>query len=150
MPAYNEQARIGPTLERLAEYYGAQSYTWDITVVSDGSSDDTDRIVKDFCASHQGFKLHAYQPNRGKGYAVRYGALRSRGRAVLFSDADLSTPIEELGRFLPVLEQGCGVVIGSRALKESNLKVHQPWWRERNAEEEDAALMSATTAVRAR
>lgn len=130
VPAYNEEARMLPTLERLAEYVAGLSYTWTVTVVSDGSSDKTNEIVTDFAATHPGFSLLAYQPNRGKGYAVRKGMLEVPGELILFSDADLAAPIEEVEKLLPAIKMGAAIAIGSRPLKESNLEIRQPWYRE--------------------
>jgi dolichyl-phosphate beta-glucosyltransferase len=130
VPAYNEEARIRPTLARLAEYYGAQSYTWNVTVISDGSSDGTNEIVAEFCRSHPNFSLHAYSPNRGKGYAVRQGMLMAGGELILFCDADLATPQEETEKLLAHMREGADIAIGSRPLRESKLEKHQPWLRE--------------------
>lgn len=130
VPAYNEEDRIRPSLERLAEYYGAQEYPWDVTVVSDGSRDSTNQIVEEFCASHPKFRLLAYTPNRGKGYAVRKGVLGATGDWILFCDADLATPLEETEKLLEHMHDGADVAIGSRPLRESKLEVRQPWFRE--------------------
>jgi dolichyl-phosphate beta-glucosyltransferase len=86
--------------------------------------------VQRFAARAPQARLLAYQPNRGKGYAVRYGMLRARGERILFSDADLATPIEELEKLEPYLEQGYAIAIGSRPLRESQLVVRQPLYRE--------------------
>jgi dolichyl-phosphate beta-glucosyltransferase len=130
VPAYNEEKRLQPTLERLHQYYEAQEYPFDVTVVSDGSSDRTNEIVQAFAATHPKFKLLAYQPNRGKGYAVRAGMLAAQGDMVLFCDADMATPQEETGKLLPHMFGGADIAIGSRPLKESKLEKHQPWLRE--------------------
>ncbi len=131
IPAYNEQDRILSSLQRIAEYYSAQEYTWDVTVVSDGSSDRTNHIVEEFVGDHPGFKLVAYSPNRGKGYAVRHGMLLASGELVLFMDADLATPVEETEKLLGHMKAGADVAIGSRPMRESDLTKHQPWLRER-------------------
>jgi dolichyl-phosphate beta-glucosyltransferase len=130
VPAYNEADRMPPTLRRLHEYLSAQPYTWSVTVVSDGSRDETEAIVRAFAAEHPGFGVIAYQPNRGKGYAVRRGMLEVEGELLLFSDADLAAPIEEVEKLLPMIEQGYRIAIGSRPLKESRLEVRQPLYRE--------------------
>jgi dolichyl-phosphate beta-glucosyltransferase len=130
VPAYNEDARIRPSLERLAEYYGAQEYPWDITIVSDGSKDQTNAIVEDFVKDHPKFRLLAYTPNRGKGYAVRKGILEAPGEWILFCDADLATPQEETEKLLEHMHDGAEVAIGSRPLRDSKLEVRQPWYRE--------------------
>jgi dolichyl-phosphate beta-glucosyltransferase len=130
VPAYNEESRIRPSLERIADYYGAQEYGWDITVVSDGSKDATNQMVEGFCIEHPGFRLIAYSPNRGKGYAVRKGMLEAQGEWILFMDADLATPLEETEKLLKHMQDGADVAIGSRPLQESKLEVRQPWFRE--------------------
>lgn len=130
VPAYDEAERILPTLQRLAEYFAGQSYTWTVTVVSDGSRDDTPRLATEFAAQHPGFHVDAYAPNRGKGYAVRRGILRADAEWVLFTDADLATPIEELEKLWRAVDDGTPIAIGSRPLKESKLEVRQPWYRE--------------------
>ena len=79
IPAYNEQDRIGPTLQHTAEYLEAQSYTWEMLVVSDGSSDETAAVAEQFAANRPEVRVIAYEPNRGKGYAVRTGMLAASG-----------------------------------------------------------------------
>lgn len=130
VPAYNEEPRILPTLQRIHDYFTQQPYTWSVTVVSDGSRDRTDEIVRDFASNHPQFRLHAYSPNRGKGHAVRTGMLTAEGQLILFTDADLAAPIEEVEKLLPRMQPGVAVAIGSRPLKESDLVVHQPFYRE--------------------
>lgn len=130
IPAYNEEQRILPTLLRVRDYYARQPYSYSVTVVSDGSTDRTDAIVAAFAGEHPEFHLIAYQPNRGKGYAVRKGMLELEGEVLLFMDADLATPIEETEKLLPFMREGADVAIGSRPLKESSLEVRQPWYRE--------------------
>lgn len=119
-----------PTLERIAEYFGGQTYTWSVTVIDDGSKDRTAAIAADFAKANPGFGILSYSPNRGKGYAVRKGMLEVPGELILFSDADLAAPIEEVEKLLPPIEQGVPIAIGSRPLKESRLEVRQPWLRE--------------------
>ncbi len=130
VPAYNEEVRLLPTLERLHEYYESQAYPYDVAVVSDGSTDRTESIVAEFAKAHAKFHLIAYKPNRGKGCAVRTGMLAAVGDLILFSDADLATPQEETEKLLARMHGGADVAIGSRPLKESKLEKHQPWLRE--------------------
>lgn len=130
VPAFNEESRLGEALEGLLKYYQGQPYTWEITIVSDGSTDSTNQLVSDFAASHPGFRLLAYSPNRGKGYAVRKGMLECEGEILLFCDADLATPQEETEKLLAHIRQGAEVAIGSRPLKESRLEKRQPLYRE--------------------
>ena len=130
VPAYNESGRIGPTLERLNEYLSAQPYTCTVVVVNDGSKDDTAKIVLDFAKNHQGFELLDSQPNRGKGFVVRKGMTEVEADWLLFSDADLAAPIEEVEKLWAAVEKGAPIAIGSRPLRESRLEVRQPWYRE--------------------
>lgn len=130
IPAYNEEARIRPTLQHTAEYLESQPYTWEMLVVSDGSTDNTEVLVKLFAHGRENVRLIAYSPNQGKGNAVRIGMLEARGQRVLFMDADMATPPEETAKVMTHLDRGADVVIGSRPLKESQLAVRQPWHRE--------------------
>lgn len=130
VPAYNEEERLPRTLARLDEYYRTQPYTWDVTVISDGSKDGTERVVEEFAKDHPGFRLVASHPNRGKGYVVRKGMLEAKGDLVLFCDADLATPQEETEKLLAHIEAGADIAIGSRPLAESTLERHQPLYRE--------------------
>jgi dolichyl-phosphate beta-glucosyltransferase len=130
VPAYNEETRIVPSLHRIGEYLDGQDYSWTVLVVSDGSTDKTNELVAGFCKDNPCFKLIDYKPNRGKGYAVRTGMLAAEAEYVLFSDADLAAPIEELEKLFKAMTPGIAVAIGSRPMKESKLEVHQPWYRE--------------------
>lgn len=130
VPAYNEEDRIGASLTRLQEYYASQTYTWHVTVVSDGSKDKTNELVRVFAQDHPGFSLLEYQPNRGKGYAVRRGMLEVSGEVILFCDADIATPQEETEKLLAHMEAGAQVAIGSRPLHDSKLEKRQPLYRE--------------------
>ncbi len=130
MPAYNEQDRIGPSLERINEYFSYQSYSWKVVVVSDGCKDMTNDIVRSFAVSHPGFFLLESNPNRGKGFVVRKGMLEVEADWLLFSDADLAAPIEEVEMLIQAVKDGIPIAIGSRPLKESSLEIRQPWYRE--------------------
>lgn len=137
VPAYNEEKRLPATLERITEYLATRDFSYELLIVDDGSRDQTGRVALDFQARCPQLRLLQYLDaagrivNRGKGFAVRTGMLASRGRLVLFSDADLSTPIEEMEHLLPSIQSGqCAIAIASRALPDSNLTVHQPWHRE--------------------
>lgn len=131
IPAYNEESRIGPTLERLIFYLTATSRKFEIIVVDDGSSDNTSSTVKKLGAGLNGIRLIHYDKNRGKGYAIRKGVLSSQGDLVLISDADLSTPIEEFEKLDVFIKKDFDIAIGSRGLDDSDIKVRQPWYRER-------------------
>jgi dolichyl-phosphate beta-glucosyltransferase len=129
IPAYNEEERLSPTLDAICDHLAKQSYTWQIVVVSDGSKDATQSIVKAKSQAEPRVTLDDSQPNRGKGYVVRRGILQVDADWVLFSDADLATPIEELDKLMAKTKEG-KVIIGSRPLRESQLEVRQPLWRE--------------------
>lgn len=118
-----------PTLERMAEYFSASGRDWSLTVVSDGSTDATENLVSEMAERVPEVRLITYSPNRGKGCAVRTGILAAEADLILFSDADLATPIEELDKLESALE-GHDIAIGSRPLRESRLEVRQPWHRE--------------------
>jgi len=136
IPAYNEAARLGATLGQVLAYLHAQPYPSELIVVDDGSTDSTVAVAEEYFASHAGrvaTRVLSYTPNRGKGYAVRQGLLAARGAIALFSDADLSTPIEETPALLePILAGECDVVFGSRALDGNLIGQHQPWLREQS------------------
>lgn len=130
IPAYNEEARIVPTLERVRDYLAGQPYAWSVLLVSDGSSDRTADLGREFAERDPRFKVHHYAPNRGKGHAVRVGMLEADADLILFSDADLAAPIEEVEKLLAHMKEGAEVAIGSRPLKESRLEIRQPFYRE--------------------
>jgi dolichyl-phosphate beta-glucosyltransferase len=130
VPAYNEERRLGETLPIVWAYLHDHFPDFELIVVDDGSSDATARVVESFARVHRGVKLVSYRPNRGKGFAVRTGILEAEGPLVLFSDADLSTPIEGVEALLSRIDAGSDVAIGSRAVPGSDLKVRQPWYRE--------------------
>lgn len=130
IPAYNEEDRIGPTLEEIFEFFDKQDYSAEVLVVDDGSSDKTIEAAKKAAQGREDFRVLENGSNRGKGYSVRHGMLEGKGDYLLFSDADLSTPIEETTRFLEKMQEGYHVVIGSRAMPESNIVTFQPWYRQ--------------------
>jgi dolichyl-phosphate beta-glucosyltransferase len=130
IPAYNEGKRLRATLERVLEWTGQWGGTFEVLVVDDGSRDDTSAIAGEFASNHEHFAAHRLSRNRGKGAAVREGFVRSRGEFVLFSDADLSTPIEEYERLQEIVDGGADFVIASRGLPGSDLVIRQVWYRE--------------------
>ena len=117
IPAFNESARLGATLEKVLAYLRTQRLDAEVVVVNDGSRDNTAEIVREFAQTNPALRLVENPGNRGKGYSVRNGVLNSRGRIVLFSDADLSSPIEEMAKLAAALEAGADVAIGSRWLQ---------------------------------
>ena len=129
VPAFNEAVRIGDSIRRIEEFVSRLPYKTEVLVVDDGSRDDTATIVSRM--NFKGLRVIRNETNRGKGFAVRTGTLEALGEYVLFSDADLSAPIEELHKLLEAAEkQHADVVIGSRAVDRSLIAVHQSRVRE--------------------
>jgi glycosyltransferase involved in cell wall biosynthesis len=129
IPAYNEERRLPETLRRIRAYLEARRVSAEVIVVDDGSCDATAALVEHRSAQLPALRLLSNGRNRGKGYSVRHGMLEARGRLVLFTDADLSAPIEEADKLLVALG-GYDVAIGSRALDRSLIEVHQSPLRE--------------------
>ena len=119
VPAYNESARIGATLEQILDHVRRQNWNAEVIVVDDGSRDDTLIIVSRFAAGDPAMRIVRNPGNQGKGYSVRNGMLQARGKILLFTDADLSSPISEAGKLFAALESGADVAIGSRWLDAS-------------------------------
>jgi dolichyl-phosphate beta-glucosyltransferase len=117
IPAYNEGQRLRATLEKVLGYVRRQGWDAEVIVVNDGSRDNTAEIVREFAEKDSLLRLVENPGNRGKGYSVRNGMLKARGEVVLFSDADLSSPIEEMPKLLDALARGADIAIGSRWLK---------------------------------
>ena len=130
IPAYNERTRIGATLERVLSYVRSQGWDAEVIVVNDGSRDNTAEIVQSFAANHPTLRLIENPGNHGKGYSVRNGMLHARGRIILFSDADLSSPIEESVKLFQALESGADIAIGSRWLRSELQTQRQPLHRQ--------------------
>jgi glycosyltransferase involved in cell wall biosynthesis len=133
IPAYNEERRLPKALEQIAAYLDARALRAEILVVDDGSTDTTARLIEGCREKYPGLRLVSNGRNRGKGFSVRHGILEARGEIALFSDADLSTPIEEADKLLQALrEKSCDAAIGSRALVGSLIEVHQSAFREQS------------------
>jgi glycosyltransferase involved in cell wall biosynthesis len=129
VPAYNEAVRIGDSIRKIEEFVAQLPFKVEVLVVDDGSSDETAAIVRQM--EIPGLSVIRNDTNHGKGFAVRSGILQATGEYVLFSDADLSAPIEELGKLLSAAEtQNADVVIGSRAVNRSLIEIHQTRVRE--------------------
>lgn len=128
VPAYNEEKRLGPTLQRMQAFLKGRSV--EVLVVDDGSSDGTVALVKALAKKWPALKVLPLPANAGKGAAVAFGVAAAKGKQILFSDADLSTPIEELPRLEAALKSGAAIAIGSRALDRARTAVHQPFYRE--------------------
>ena len=127
IPAYDEARRLGPSLRRVLDYVARREAAAEVLVVDDGSRDTTADVARGFAA--EGVRLLAHGGNRGKGAAVRTGIAASRGRRVLITDADLSTPIEDLELLEPHLAEA-EVILGSRGLAASRISERQPFYRE--------------------
>jgi glycosyltransferase involved in cell wall biosynthesis len=132
IPAYNEAGRLPSSLDRLIAFFNQQGQpSVEILVVDDGSNDGTAGLVEEYASRHHGVRLLKNPGNRGKGYAVRHGMLDAKGDWVLFTDADLSTPIEELEKLMAAArEHQAAVVLGSRAVDRSLVQVSQGLARE--------------------
>jgi dolichyl-phosphate beta-glucosyltransferase len=130
VPAYNEDARIQPTVEKLAAHLQRNFPEFEIIVVDDGSTDSTADKVRVAAAANDRIALHSLPRNRGKGFAVRAGMMLAKSDAVLFTDADLSTPVEEIDLALAELRRGFPVVIASRRHPDSIIARRQSWARE--------------------
>jgi len=130
IPAYNESARIRPTLDEMLRY--SEQHNWDIAilVVDDGSRDDTSAIVLEYSKTHPQISLVASSSNHGKGFSVRAGMLHARGDICLFTDADLSSPIAEAQHLFDVIAQGADIAIGSRWLDPELQTQRQPLYRQ--------------------
>jgi dolichyl-phosphate beta-glucosyltransferase len=129
--AYNEEKRILPSLFAIRDYCNANTMDYEIIVVDDGSTDNTRRVTTEKKSQIPQLNVIGYDTNMGKGYALRTGALSSKGDYVLLTDADLSTPIEELSKLMHLIHNNvCDIAIGSRALALSQILKKQPWWRQ--------------------
>jgi dolichyl-phosphate beta-glucosyltransferase len=128
MPAYNEEQRLPSTLERIIAYVKSQPYRAEAIVVDDGSDDRTASVVESYQAAHPDLVHLICNDHRGKGYTVRTGMLAADGDYILFSDADLATPIEEWEKLLSYLEGDYEVAIGSREGMGAR-RVGEPWYR---------------------
>jgi dolichyl-phosphate beta-glucosyltransferase len=129
IPAYNEERRLGPSLEKVLAHMKARRKPFEVIVVDDGSSDGTPALVRRMAQKRKGLRLLMNGGNRGKGASVRHGVEKAKGSLILMSDADLSTPLSELAS----LEKAMGkaeIAIGSRALDRSRISERQPFYRE--------------------
>ncbi len=130
IPVYNEENRIVPTLKKIKDYLEKKSYPYEIIVVDDGSKDRTPEIIREIREKDNRVSLIRFLKNRGKGAVVKEGVLSAKGDYILFTDSDLSTPIEELDKLIfYIKEKGYDIAIGSRGLPESRILIPQPWYR---------------------
>jgi dolichyl-phosphate beta-glucosyltransferase len=133
IPAYNEEARLPRTLASIRDFLSQQNLgpnQVEVIVVDDGSKDGTVRVAEEMKRGLPSLRIVLNEQNRGKGYSVRHGMLEARGRLALFSDADLSAPIEEWPKLRAAIESGYDGAIGSRAVDRSLIVVHQSAFRE--------------------
>jgi len=129
IPSYNEEKRLPATLERIAAYLEASGRKGEVIVVDDGSTDQTAKVVEAFEGQIENLRIVPNGRNRGKGYSVRHGALEAHGAIILFTDADLSAPIEEADKLLARMDE-YDVAIGSRAVDRTLIEVHESKFRE--------------------
>jgi dolichyl-phosphate beta-glucosyltransferase len=130
IPAYNESARIGATLEAVISCVRSRGWAAEVIVVNDGSKDATADLVRAMAKNAPEVRLIENPINRGKGYSVKAGFLQALGDIVMFTDADLSAPIEEAERLFAALAEGADIAIGSRWLKTSRQTHRQPLYRQ--------------------
>jgi dolichyl-phosphate beta-glucosyltransferase len=130
IPAYNESARIGKALAEVLRCVHDRDWQAEILVVNDGSTDRTAAIVQELAESHPEVRLLSNPENRGKGFSVRQGVLHAVGDMVMFTDADLSAPMEEAERLFEALRQGADIAIGSRWLERNRQTLKQPLYRQ--------------------
>lgn len=129
IPAYSESARIGTSLDKILVHASKQNWKAEIIVVDDGSHDSTVDIVHDYMAKHPNVRLIQNPGNRGKGYSVRNGMLHANGEILLFSDADLSSPIEEADKLFAAIREGHDIAMGSRWVQKELQTRKQPLYR---------------------
>lgn len=133
IPAFDEAERIGDSLAKVFAFLQSEQPNSEVIIVDDGSGDATSEVAGSVGEKHSGIpsRVIRYEQNRGKGYAVKLGLRSANGDIALFSDADLSTPIEELAKLIDPIKSGViDVTFGSRALDRSLIGTHQPWRRE--------------------
>jgi len=130
IPAYNEEKRIGATLRSIGSYLSGQSYDYEIIVVSDGSKDKTAESVRSLETEIKNLRVIDNKDNHGKGWVVRQGMMEARGDLRLFTDADNSTSLDHLDKFIPYINDGYGVVIGSIGVAGHKVESgSEPVWR---------------------
>ncbi len=130
IPAYKEKDRIGKTLLEIEKYFNDKNYEWEILVVVDGSPDNTAEIARNYASQVRNLRVIDNKENHGKGYVVRQGLLAAKGKYRLFMDADGSTSITHLDKFLPEFQDGYDVVIGSRDIEGAFVQIHQAKYKE--------------------
>jgi dolichyl-phosphate beta-glucosyltransferase len=130
IPAYNESQRIAASLDKIIAFTTEQHWLTEILVVNDGSRDNTADIVREYAKFHSQVRLLENPGNRGKGYTVRHGMSQATGEILLFTDADLSSPIQESRKLFAAIQAGADVAIGSRWLQAELQTERQPFHRQ--------------------
>jgi dolichyl-phosphate beta-glucosyltransferase len=130
IPAFNEEARIGNSMDRILGFLQSQPYPYEVIIVDDGSRDGTTDLIRKRYRHHDEISIYQQPRNLGKGAAIKQGMLLARGEYLFFSDADLSVPIETVSLFLRHLEKDADITIGTRQKAGSVIEVHQPSYRE--------------------
>ena len=129
IPCYNEQERLPRTIEQIERYLAGKGSVYELILVDDGSTDATRQIMDAAAKHNQRVRVQALRQNRGKGRALAEGVAAARGSEILVTDADLSTPIDELEKLQAEVRKGAGVAIASRALRASRVEISQPIYR---------------------
>lgn len=129
IPCFNEEQRLPDTVERIERYLDARKAAYELILVDDGSTDRTRAVMDAAARHHASVRIEAMPHNRGKGRALATGVAAAKGDEILVTDADLSTPIEELEKLQAALDRGAGIAIASRALRGSRVEVSQPLYR---------------------
>lgn len=129
IPCFNEEQRLPRTVEQVERFLDARKTPYELILVDDGSRDGTRKVMDAAASSHQGVRVEALPHNRGKGRALAVGVAAAQGDEILVTDADLSTPIEELAKLEAALRGGAGIAIASRALRGSKVEISQPIYR---------------------
>lgn len=130
IPAYKEKERIGSNLLEIEKFFTGKDFEYEVIVVVDGSPDNTAEVAGNYSKQLKNLRVINNAENHGKGYVVRQGLLETKGKYVVFLDADGSTSITHVEKFLPELEAGSDVIVGSRKVKGAFVQIHQPKYRE--------------------
>jgi dolichyl-phosphate beta-glucosyltransferase len=130
VPSFNEERRLPRTIEAIERYLEAVNVSYELILVDDGSADGTRQIMDKAAERNRFIRVEANPHNQGKGRAIATGVAAARGAEILITDADLSTPIEELEKLQAALDNGAGVAIGSRSIKGSRVEISQPVYRQ--------------------
>jgi dolichyl-phosphate beta-glucosyltransferase len=129
IPAFNEADNLPGTLDTLLRFFNQKAIDFEVIVVNDGSTDGTRNVVEQYSEAYKPILMVNHSLNRGKGYAVKRGVQKATGDLILFSDADLSTPIEEYANLKAYIDRGYDIAIGSRRIRGADIKVPQPLYR---------------------